>query len=128
MSDDNSDRRFDSMSARTDAFQVSECGDDTDSPMPAHSQIRDMVEKDHAGYARLIDRRTQQRSDNRVGATRFIHHRATEIVIFISEASDPIGERVVAEIGTTVDDHTRWFTTRVRVDYFDASYHFFKLS
>jgi len=115
------------MNARTNAFQVNERGDDTDGPVPAHSQVSDMVEKDHAGHARFINRRTQECPHHCVRATRFVHHRAAEVVVLISEADDAIGKRVVAEVGTTADDHTRWLTARVRVDYFDASNHFFKL-
>ena len=57
----------------------------------------------------------------RVGSTRFIHNRAAKVVVFIPEACDTIRECVVAEIGTTADDHARWFTARVRIDYLDAS-------
>ena len=121
MRDNNADRRLDAMSAGADAIQMRKRGDHTDGPMTAHPEVRDVVEEDHAGYARLINRRAQQRSDNSIRATRFVHHSATKVVVFFSEAFDTIRKCVVTEIGTSADNHTCGLTASVRVDYFDFS-------
>src|ERR1051325_12175029 len=55
--DHNADRRLDAMSANADAIQMRKRGNDADRPMPAHPEVSDAVEIDHAGYARIINRR-----------------------------------------------------------------------
>src|ERR1043165_413548 len=50
MCDDDADRCLDAMCAGTDAIQVGQRGDDTDSPVPAHSQVTHAIEKDDTGY------------------------------------------------------------------------------
>ena len=121
MSDNNTDRRLDAMRARSDAIQVCERLDHADRSMPAHSEVSDAVEKNHAGHARIIDRLTQQRSDNSVGAARFVDNRATKIVVFVSKAFDPVRERVIAEVRTTADHDARGLAPGVRIDNFYSS-------
>jgi hypothetical protein len=81
--------------------------------MPAHPQIRDAVEKDHAGYTRLINRFTQQSTNNRIRTARLVHYRAAKVVIFISEALEAVRQRIVTKVWSTTDNHTCGFTTRM---------------
>ena len=85
MCDDDANRRLDAMCSGTDAIQKREGGDDADRPMAAHSQITHAIEKDDAGYARLIDRRTQHRTHDRVGTARLVNYRAPKVVMFVAE-------------------------------------------
>jgi hypothetical protein len=81
--------------------------------MPTHAEVCDAVEKYHSGCARLIDGSTQQSTDNRVGATRLVHDSAAKVVMFISKAFETIHQRIITELWSTTDNHTRWLTARV---------------
>ena len=64
-------------------------------------------QKPGGGGRGAVDRFHEERSDERVGATRLEDHAATEVVVRRAEALEPIGEGSAAEIGTTVDDNAR---------------------
>jgi hypothetical protein len=90
-----------------------ERGDHPDGAMPTHSQITNVVEKDHSGYAGIVDRIAQQSSDYGVGATRLVHDSAAKVVVLSSQALDALRKGVVTEIGAAADNDTRRFTASV---------------
>jgi hypothetical protein len=60
--------------------------------MPAHPQIPGAIEEDEAGYARVVNRSTQQGADSPIGSSRLVYDRAAKVVVIISEALETIGE------------------------------------
>jgi hypothetical protein len=78
------------MSTWADSIHMRERGYDADGPMPAHSQIRYVVEKDHSGHAGIVDGSAQQSTDDSVRATRLVDKRAAKIVVLSSKALDAI--------------------------------------
>ena len=48
---------LDAMHAHADTIHVRQRRHNADRPVPAHAEVRDAVEKDHSGDARVIDRR-----------------------------------------------------------------------
>jgi len=113
MRDDDADRRFDAMDARTNTIQVGEGSDDTDSPVTAHSQVSHAVEKDDSGHTRVINGRAQQRTHDRIGTAWLVHDRTAKAVMFVSEALDSSRKRPITEVWRAVYDHARRLTTSV---------------
>jgi hypothetical protein len=87
--------------------------DHADRSVTAHAEVRNTVEENYTRDARVIDRRAQQCTHDRVRAARFVDDRAAKLVVFIPEAFETIRERVVAEIRPAADYDTRRLTTGV---------------
>src|SRR6185295_20386649 len=113
MRDDDADRRLDTMFTGTNAVQMGQRRNHADRAMSTHAQIPSAIEKNEARYARRINWRAQQCADERIRATRVIHHRAAKVVVIIFEPLATIYERIVAEVWPTADDHTRGLTAGV---------------
>jgi hypothetical protein len=105
------DRRLNTMCAGADAIQMHQGSNHADRSVTTHPEVRNTVEEDHAGDARVIDRRAQQRAHDCVRATRFVDDGTTKLVVFISKAFETIRERVVTEIGRATDYDTRGLAT-----------------
>jgi len=81
--------------------------------VPAHPEVRDVIEKQHAGNTGFVERLTQQGTDEGVGTSRFVHHSRTEVVVFGVKTFEPLGQGAVAQIRRAADDDARWLTRRV---------------
>ena len=104
---DGADGGLEAVAAGADPPQMRKRHRDADRPVAAHPEVARVVEEDHGGGRGAVDRFHEERSDERVGATRLEDHAATEVVVRRAEALEPIGEGSAAEIGTTVDDNAR---------------------
>src|SRR5213078_2640411 len=63
---DRPDRSLDDMLSRTDLAHVFQSPNQSDRPVAAHSEIADVVKKDHTGRIVPIDRFAKKRTDHRV--------------------------------------------------------------
>jgi hypothetical protein len=88
--------------------------------VPAHSEIRDVVEKDHSRDAGVIDRSAQQRADKRVRTARFIDTCGTEVVVFGPKTLESFVEWPRSQIRPARDHDARWLAGGVRIDNSDA--------
>src|ERR1043165_2777028 len=104
------DGRLDAMCAGFNAVEVGQRSDHADRPVAAHPEIRDVVEKQHTGYTRVVKRRTKERTDKRIRTAWLIDHRGTEIVVFGAETFEAFGKRTVAEVRPAANDDTRRLT------------------
>ena len=116
---DDADGRIDPMRAGADPPEVRERGHEADRAVAAHADVADVVEEDHAGGARGVLRRDEQRAHQHVRAARLVDDRGAEPVELAPEALAPRGERARSEIGAAGDDHARRLASGMRIDDFD---------
>ena len=104
---DGADGGLEAVAAGADPPQMRERHRHADCPVAAHPQEARVVEEDHCGGRGAVDRFHEERSDERVGATRLENHAAAEVIVRRAEALEPVGEGTPAEIGAPVDDDAR---------------------
>ena len=117
---DDADWSFEPVCAGPDAIEMRECRDDADSSVAAHAEIRDVVEKQHAGDARFIDRSAQKRADKCVRTAGFIDYGGTKIVVFGPEAYEAFGEWSVTQVRLATNHDARRLAGGMRIDHSDA--------
>src|SRR5262249_14636738 len=88
----------------------------------AHAEVADIVEKDHAGGARRITRRTEESTDEDIGAARLVDDRGAEAVEFLAKALAAFGQSARTEVRTALDDDAGRLTGGVRIDDADAAH------
>ena len=101
------------MCSGLNAPEMGQGRNDTDRAVAAHPEVRDVIEKQHAGNTGFIERLAQQCPDERVGTSRFVDNRGTEVVVFAVKTFEPLGQGAVAQIRRAADDDARWLTRRV---------------
>ncbi len=101
-----SDRGLDLVFAGTDASQIGEGDDEPDRPVPAHSQIADVVKEDNAGGTRGIHRFAQQGAHDDIRAPRLIHYRGAEVIVLPPETFQPLRHVAAAQVGPARYDYT----------------------
>ncbi|MDQ1132240.1 hypothetical protein QE386_000835 [Pseudoxanthomonas winnipegensis] len=116
---DRADRRLDQVLARTDPAELGQGPHHADRAVPAHAQVADVVEEDHAGAGIGPTRRQQQRADHRVRAARFAGDRAAPAVEVAGEAFAALRQVALAQFGKTGDHDPGRFASGVRVDHVD---------
>jgi hypothetical protein len=96
--------------------------DESDRAMAAHSEISDVVKKDHPGGGIRIHRLAQKCTDDGIVAARLPNDRRAQSVMISLKDRQPVGHGTGSKIGKTVHDNTRWFTACMRIDRFDPFY------
>ncbi len=113
---DNADGRFDAVFARLDAIQMGERGHQADHAVPAHAQVADVIEEDHAGRARSVARLAKQSANEHVGAAWLIDDRRTKTVVLLLEGAQPFGQRARPQFRPAVHHKARWLAAGMRID------------
>lgn len=83
-------RGFDFVCASVESVHVGERGDESDGAVPAHSEVADIVEEDHARGAVAIDWIAKQTSDDNVRTTGLGDDGRAERIVIAAEAFQPI--------------------------------------
>ena len=85
-------RSLDAMKPRRDLAHIRESCCQADRPVPAHSEIPDVIEENHARHTRGIGGFRKQSPYNRIRASRLIHDGGTEVIVLFSKDLNPFFE------------------------------------
>jgi hypothetical protein len=86
-------RSFYAVNSAFDAAVMRQSHSQSDGSMTAHSEIAGVVEEDHSGRTRWINRFAQKRSDYCIRTTRFVDNRRAKVIELIFEFSEPLIKR-----------------------------------
>ena len=95
------------MFAWSDAAHICERSYESDSSMPAHAEVSDVVEEDHCGPASAVERLTQQSANQHIRASWFIHDGGTKTVIVATESLHAFRQGSVSQIRSAQNHDTR---------------------
>ena len=118
-----SDGRFEPVRAGPDPPQVGQGDGHADRPVAAHAEVADVVEEDHAGRTRRIDRRQQDRTDHDVRPARLVDDRRAKRVVPVAEDGQPLGHGAGAQIGPARGHDSRRLAAGMSVDHRDTRLH-----
>ena len=110
-----SDRGVEARHAGTNASEVLERANHADEAVPAHAEIRSVVEEDDSRRGALLHRRREERTHHRVVATRLADDRGAQVVLRPTHACEPVGHRGAGRLWPAIDHDARRLAFRVRV-------------
>src|ERR1700722_7263236 len=113
---DGAHRSFNFVLSRTDALHVSQCRNQTNGPVTAHTQVADIIKEDDTRSASGIQRIAKQRAHHNVGSPRLVHYGRAKIIVLPAKAFPPISQRSGPEVGTATHDQTCGLPAGVGVD------------
>ena len=117
---DHSHRRFDEVFAEFDPLQMMQGRQEADRAVTAHVEVADVVEENDSGGAVLASRRDNGRTDDDIGAARFVHRRRPVAVEFVAKAIQAIGQGAFPQVGQAVHDYAGRFASGVGVNDFEG--------
>ena len=89
---------------------------DADQPMPAHAEVRLVVEEHDAGLRSGTDGRGQQRTDDGRMPARLAHHRTSQMIVMTTQLFAALFHRCAHRLRPAVDDDPCRLAFGVRVD------------
>jgi hypothetical protein len=95
---------------------MSQCRNQTDRTVTAHTQVPDIIKEDGTGSASGMQRIAKQRAYHNVGPSRFVHNGRSKIIVLAAKAFQPIGQWSGPEVGTTTHDQARGLPAGVGVN------------
>lgn len=84
--------------------------------MPAHAQVSDIIEEDHARRASGIDWFTEQSADHYIRSAGLGYNGGAEAIVLAAKSFETISQRPSPEIWSAVDHESCRLTACVRVD------------
>ena len=113
------DRRVDPDGPGSEAAQVLERARDADEAVAAHAEASGVVEEDDAGRRSRLDRRGQQRPDDRVVPAGLAHDGLSQAILAGEEERPPLRHRRALRLRPAVDHHPGRLALGVRVEHLD---------
>ena len=117
---DRADRRVDPHGPGGETAEELQRAHDADEPVPAHPESAGVVEEDDPGRGARLDRRRQQRADDRVVPPRLADDRLAEPVLARQQEVPPVGHGAAFGRRPALDDRPRGLALGVRVHDLDA--------
>src|ERR1022692_3604709 len=110
------DAGLDAMRSHADPAQVRKRDDETDSPVTAHADRPDVVEKNHPRHASSIVRLAQQRPDQNIRPSRLVDDARSIAIANSPEARQTPSEAATAKIRAAIDHYPSGLSRSVRID------------
>ena len=121
-------RSLNPVNPRLNPPHVSQRHRQADRPMPAHVQVADIIEKDHARRTSRVRRLTQQRPHHRVRSPRFIANRRPVVVKFVPEQFQPFPHCPAAQWRPSANHQPCGFSPGMRIDHVNSLRHQYNIA
>ncbi len=114
-------RRFNRVDTRLNAAKMGQRCAKPNSPVSAHVEVADIIEKDDAGGVGRVQRFAQNRANHRVRTARLIDDSGTVVIVSRAEEVEPFGHGARAKRGSALNDDPRRLPAGVAID--DMNFH-----